>query len=332
MGIKGVLQVSERMRIVRIWEILKKLEGESKWFGLSELASSFGATIKQLERDIGVLVQAGFPIEQEGRGKDKKVKLEMQSGTLSIPLTTNNLIALYLSMNLLSFLEGTPYFRAMKELVEKVSVVLPKDTLKKLEEIRKSFFAIRDPWKSYSEKAGIIATINEAVISRRKLSIRYKGPGWRAGRDYVIHPYVVFLHRNALYVGGPTEDKGQMRFFAVKRIVAASIVQQTFDMPKDFKLEDHLKGAFGIVAETPRQIEIKFDSEVAPYIEEVIWHESQSIKAQNDGSVILKMKVGVTEELIWWILSYGNHATVLEPQDLAVEVRKRLHKALGNYL
>lgn len=324
--------MSEKARIIRIWEILKKIESESKWFGLNELAGSFGATVKQIERDIGVLIQAGFPIEQEGKGKDKRVRFKMQSGTLSIPLTTNNLIALYLSMNLLSFLEGTPYFRAMKELVEKVSAVLPKDTLKKLDEIRKSFFAVRDPWKSYSEKAGIIATINEAVISRRKLSIRYKGPSWKAGKDYIIHPYVVFLHKNALYVGGPTEDKGQMRFFAVKRIVAASIVQQTFDMPKDFKLEDHLKGAFGIVAETPRKVEIKFDADVAPYIEEAIWHESQSIKSQDDGSVILTMKVGITEELIWWILSYGHHATVIEPQDLANEIRKRLHKALGNYI
>jgi len=324
--------VSEQARVVRIWEVLKALEGEAKGFSIAGLAKRIGATARQIERDIGILKKAGFPIESEGKGKAKTVKLEAQPGTLSVPLTTNNLIALYLSLNLLSFLEGTPYFRAMKELVDKVQAALPKSTLEKLDGIRRSFFAIRDPWRSYSDKAGIIATINEATIARRKLSIRYKGPGWRAARNYVIHPYMVFLHKNALYVGGPTEAKGQMRFFAVKRIIAASILPQTFEVPKDFKIEDHLKGAFGIVSETPKTVKIKFDPDVAPYIEETIWHGSQSLRRRGDGSVVLTLRVGVTEELIWWILSYGHHATVLAPKDLADELAKRLHKALGNYV
>ena len=112
--------MGEQSRVVRIWEVLKRLETEAKGTTVGELAKQLGTTISQIERDIGILKKAGFPIESKGRGGTKRVKLEVQPGTLSVPLTTNNLIALYLSLNLLSFLEGTPYFRAMKELVEKV--------------------------------------------------------------------------------------------------------------------------------------------------------------------------------------------------------------------
>ncbi|MCA9790843.1 MAG: WYL domain-containing protein, partial [Candidatus Eremiobacteraeota bacterium] len=49
---------------------------------------------------------------------------------------------------------------------------------------------------------------------------------------------------------------------------------------------------------------------------------------QEDGSLVLEMKVGSTAELLQWVLSYGSHARVLAPASLAEEVRAEARKML----
>jgi hypothetical protein len=53
---------------------------------------------------------------------------------------------------------------------------------------------------------------------------------------------------------------------------------------------------------------------VAGYIKEKIWHESQKIEQQNDGSIIFEPEVAGTEEIKFWIMSWGASVLVLEPK------------------
>ncbi|MBW2346177.1 MAG: WYL domain-containing protein [Deltaproteobacteria bacterium] len=59
-----------------------------------------------------------------------------------------------------------------------------------------------------------------------------------------------------------------------------------------------------------------FDSDVAGYIKEKIWHESQEIEQQNDGSIIFEAEVAGTEEIKFWIMRWGASVLVLKPESL----------------
>jgi predicted DNA-binding transcriptional regulator YafY len=78
--------------------------------------------------------------------------------------------------------------------------------------------------------------------------------------------------------------------------------------------------AFGVVGGAPKKIKIWFSPEVAGYIKERIWHASQTIHQQRDGSIIFEADVAQTEELISWIMSWGAKAEVLEPQSLKDDI------------
>ncbi len=42
-----------------------------------------------------------------------------------------------------------------------------------------------------------------------------------------------------------------------------------------------------------------------------IWHESQEIHPQADGSIIFEVEAGGTEEIKYWVMSWGARARIL---------------------
>jgi hypothetical protein len=76
---------------------------------------------------------------------------------------------------------------------------------------------------------------------------------------------------------------------------------------------------------------IWFSPEAAGYINEKIWHERQEMHQQDDGSIILEAEVAGTDEVKFWIMSWGSHALVLEPESLGNKIKAEAERVIGNY-
>ena len=70
---------------------------------------------------------------------------------------------------------------------------------------------------------------------------------------------------------------------------------------------------------------------MAGYIKEKIWHDSQEIHSQDDGSIIFEADVAGTDEVKFWIMSWGVHALVLEPESLRSEIKVEAEVMVGKY-
>ncbi|PLX48575.1 MAG: hypothetical protein C0613_10335 [Desulfobulbaceae bacterium] len=68
------------------------------------------------------------------------------------------------------------------------------------------------------------------------------------------------------------------------------------------------------------RVRVRFSKEVAPYIRERIWHESQQISDAADGGLLLELTVSHLFDLKKWLLSWGCQARVLEPAELAEQM------------
>jgi hypothetical protein len=100
------------------------------------------------------------------------------------------------------------------------------------------------------------------------------------------------------------------------RIKMLHQTKETFEVPQDFDLEEFLGASFGVYQGEPMTGKIRFSPEVAGYIKEKIWHDSQKLEPQEDGSLLFEAVVAGTQEIKYWILGWGSHAEVLEPEDL----------------
>jgi predicted DNA-binding transcriptional regulator YafY len=119
------------------------------------------------------------------------------------------------------------------------------------------------------------------------------------------------------------------------RIKMMNITDETFEIPDDFDLESYMQSPFKVIHDEPVKVTIRFDKKAAGYIKEKIWHHSQQIEPQKDGSIIFSAEVAGTEEVKHWVMSWGRQAEVLEPaflrEDIALELQDSLNRYMPEY-
>jgi proteasome accessory factor B len=65
-------------------------------------------------------------------------------------------------------------------------------------------------------------------------------------------------------------------------------------------------------------------------VSELQWHPSQNMRPLADGELELSLDLGSLEEIERWVLSWGEHATVLEPAELRKMIRKAAQAMLAD--
>jgi predicted DNA-binding transcriptional regulator YafY len=107
--------------------------------------------------------------------------------------------------------------------------------------------------------------------------------------------------------------------------------KESFEVAEDFDFEEFMRPSFGVYQGKPVKVRIWFSPDAAGYIKEKIWHDNQEIVLQKDGSIVFEAKVAGTEEIKFWVMSWGSKAEVLEPQSLREEIRAETEAAVEKY-
>jgi predicted DNA-binding transcriptional regulator YafY len=123
------------------------------------------------------------------------------------------------------------------------------------------------------------------------------------------------------------DEYGEVRTFAVERIETIEVLETGFEIPADFNVSEYARGAFGIAGGKPEPVELVFDPEMAGYIRERVWHESQSLADGPNGSVVLRMSVSPSWELRAWVKGFLPYVWVVQPATLREEIALDLEKA-----
>ena len=74
----------------------------------------------------------------------------------------------------------------------------------------------------------------------------------------------------------------------------------------------------------PIKIELLFSKEINTNILERTWHKDQDCKQNDDGSVYLSFTSNQTQELKYWIMSFGSAVKVLSSETLREDIKKRI--------
>ena len=146
-----------------------------------------------------------------------------------------------------------------------------------------------------------------------------------------VDPYRILFFNGTFYVIGYCHLRKDCRTFALERIKMLTTTDESFTVPEDFRLEDYMGSGFGVIGGKPEKIKIWFSPDIAGYIKEKTWHESQVINQQRDGSIIFEADIAITEELLSWIMSWGAKAEVLEPESLRDQIHAEAMAILNAY-
>lgn len=103
-------------------------------------------------------------------------------------------------------------------------------------------------------------------------------------------------------------------------------------MPQNFDGAALRAGRFSVFGGESRYlVRILFHRDHAPYVLERQWHPEQGIRRTTDGGVELAFPASHLPEVKRWVLSWGNGARVLAPEELVTAVREELAGALAGY-
>jgi predicted DNA-binding transcriptional regulator YafY len=317
--------------VIRQWKILKRIEA-GRFTSSRDLAEEHGVTERTVRRDIEALQEAGFPLYDE-RVEGRKVwrLVEGYRERLVQNFSLAELAALHFGKNLMRFLGGAPFAQDLESAFEKIREALPPRSLPYLSRIQNLFAARPDPSKDYSRKREVIAALIDATLHQRQVSLHYYSFSSRRRKSYTVDPYRVVYYHGGLYLYAHVHEYGEVRTFAVERIERIEVLETEFETPADFDVSEFARGAFGIASGSPETVEILFDREMAGYVRERIWHESQALEERPDGSLLLRMNVAPNRELRSWLKGFLPHVEVVRPPALRERVRQEIGQALERF-
>lgn len=245
-------------------------------------------------------------------------------------LSGGEVIALIIATNLLHEFRGTPLEKELGSLEKKLDLFFNDKVSLNPQELE---MALSVPISYIKIKTDISSTFEkvfQAIRKKRRLQIEYSSLSSGEKRERKVDPYHLYNFQGVWYFCGYCHLRNEIRDFALDRIEKIQILQETFEFPKDFNIKNYLNQAFRIFKGDKEKIRIRFDSYQARWIRERIWHESQKIEELGNGEVILEIE-GNPEEIKRWILGYGSHAEILEPDSLREEIKKELEALLRVY-
>ena len=301
---------------------------------MAELAREMECSERTIWRDLQDLEAAGFLLSgQKEEGRSRVGFAAGYRSQLPLPLSYSELIFLYLSQGYLQSLQGTPLQEPCGSFFARIQTGLSAPMIQFLEELE-AVIPIQGP-RTQADLASnpLIEQISQAIMDRQTLEIDYRS----ASRDKVtcrkIDPYRLWSQESFLYLIAYCHLRKKVLVFIMDRIRAARPTSETFALPERFLFEEYVKESFGqrIQGEVVR-VEILFSPNQARWVGERIWHPSQKMQYQLDGSLLMSLEVGDTLELKRWILGFGQEAEVLEPKELREAIRKEAEALLDKYL
>lgn len=318
----------------RQWQIIQTLISSHSGKSVSELIDMLELEChsRTVYRDLEALQNAGFPIYNETRdGKNLWMLLDSAKEKMPIPMNITELMSLYLARDMLKVLKHSVFYDSLKSLFRKIKTSLPDDLITYLEQIEKNLHIGHRPYKQAGEFRDTINTVNEALTSGNHLDIVYYAMSRKESTRRQVAPYSIWLFDGSFYLIGFCRKRNDVRLFALDRIESLDITDEPFSPPQDFDAEEFMKSSFGVFQGDPVRVRIHFSAEVAGYISEKKWHDTQQLHLQEDGSVIFEADVAGTDEIKFWVLSWGARAVVLEPVSLAREIRNDLGRLIDVY-
>jgi len=320
-------------QLARQWRIIQTLVTSKHGKTVGDLVKEEDCHPRTIYRDLEALQEAGFPIYSDRvDGKGIWCVVDEYKHMLPVPFTLPELMALYFSRDLISVFRGTVFYESLESLFQKIKTTLPPESLAYMDQVEQSLYIGFKPYKDYRRFKEIIRQINDATVNRKTVDMVYRTMS-RSGEENrrKVDPYKVMFLDSTFYLIGLCHLRSEVRMFVLDRIKMMNVTDETFEAPSDFDLESYMQSPFRVIHDKPVNVTIRFDKKVAGYIKEKIWHHTQQIEPQKDGSIIFSAEVAGTDEVRHWVLSWGKNCEVIEPSSLRQEIAQELSDCLGKY-
>ena len=293
----------------------------------SVLARELEVSTKSIHRDLDFMRdRLELPLAFDSHHRGYHYTQEV-NGFPNLHITQGELVALVVAEKALQQYRGTAFEKPLLSAIEKMQQALPDTISINLEDVHQtiSFRTRAEPIIDLS----LFDTLAQATAARRQLEVAYRKPGQREPELRRIDPYHLANINGEWFLFAFDHLRNDVRTFVPSRIKSIKPTGKIFPRPQKFSLEKRLQDSFGVHSGQGQfEVVICFNAEVADYIREKKWHDSQQLKELKNGGVEMRLTLSSLTEIERWVLSWGGSATVLRPTQLVDSVKQAAKKIL----
>ena len=293
----------------------------------AELARELGVSVRTIQRYIRMLDEMGIPVYSE-RGPHGGFSLARGYKMPPLIFTPEEAVVIYLGTSLVREVWGQLYQDAARGALSKLDNVLPDEQRHEIAWARRTLLATGFHRADHTSLAPLLERLRRATRERRRVTMVYRSRNQPEPLQRDLDPYALIHRWGWWYVIGHCRLRGAMRTFRVDRIVELTLLNQTFDVPAGFDIQEYL--AAEQQTEPQVQVRMRFAPEAALQAldNRASW---ETVDEQPDGSVIVTFAAPDLEWPARLALGYGPHAVVLEPDELRCLVSERARAVVAQY-
>jgi predicted DNA-binding transcriptional regulator YafY len=330
------------LRLVKIIQHLVRRESLS----IKELHTLFNrrVPIRTLQRDLQQLIdEPEIPVEARsgGHGREKRFFIEesFKDRFTKAALDRNEALVAKLIIRNLGVFRHTPLEKHARSFEEKFSMLIPNDRFEAVDHLMEAaaagFSTFQLGCYDYSRKGEVILDLLEAITEQKKCRFTIARPG-SGPAACMVWPLKMLQYQGCLYVYVKEDSSDAIRLWAVHQVDELKVFNERFTISDKLKqdLHNRERRALGVDLENvlkPRAVCVRFLPEAAHRVRGRLWHASQTLREGDDGSLLLALKVPLTEELVSWLLGWHNQVKIEEPAELVGMVRERAAGVVEQY-
>lgn len=321
--------------LYRHWRILELIPVEPAAVTAPELWSrlrgeGFGCTKRTVERDLEVL-SARQPLVADDRAKPYRWSYARKAVQRVLPgLTPSQAVALALAREHLAELLPKPIANSLASLYRSADAVIEDLGWKRWVDAT-AFVSPVQRLIPAAYRAEVLFTIQEAIAGDRQLAIRYRKKWDDSATDRIVHPLGVLFGGPVSYLVATDRDAEAPKHFALHRIDAATIEDIRRRVPKGFRMKHYASSPGALWMHEPNvKLVLWIDPPAAAHLKETPLSEDQTWTRLTDPDVVeVTATVDDTEQLRWWIQSFGDQIQVRAPIHLRVDAARVPEDHLG---
>lgn len=312
----------------RMWRIHQILAGGSHP-NCTGLSVELEVSAKTVMRDLDFMRdRLGLPLEYDAVKHGYFYTAPVRDFP-TMKVSEGEVAALLLAQKSLEQFRGTPFERPLTGAFRKLSRSLGGDMevawheLEQAMSVRRSGVGLAD--------MQVFDALAKAVTGRVEVEFAYHKLAGEKPEKRTVRPYHLGCIEDQWYLFAHDVSRGAVRTFALPRIAGVSETGMKFRRPKDFSVGKLLEGSFAVFeGHHAKPVKILFRGVAARLVAERSWHPSQKVTRRERGAE-LSMRVGLSPDLVQWILGWGEEAEVLAPADLRQRVARAVTATAGVY-
>jgi predicted DNA-binding transcriptional regulator YafY len=312
--------------LVRLLQLVMILQN-GRFPNARSLAEACAVSRRTIYRDLATLEAAGIPVVY--RADRQGYQLAGQGFLQPAPLDDQEALAILLLSRWCSSDHPFSSLRPVHSGVDKVIQALPEGLRDRITLGGELITSASDPapLDRPPERRPVYEAIWQALRQRRQMRLWYREDDADSLLTTKLSIYQLTHVDSCWSIVGRSTVHREVHLFRIPWIQRVVVTDEPYVIPPRFRLDRWLAQSAGErTGDIPREVQLRFKARIAPVVQDRHGRIGQKLCYLSSGELDLFLTVPLREDLVLWILGFGEQVEVLKPAELRQTVKLRAER------